>query len=828
MKTSKIKVFSLLLAAVVVMLVLCGCQMNTELSVKPEFTGERSMSFEVKSSDLVALSGSALAYVTADDITKVLSENCPDVLKMETATSGTLSKTTTYTFTLGFSDFADYKAKIAVLLGRTPNISYTGEGDEIFFSGIELKEDFASQELFGWAIEALSEAYPRADIQGLLDDVKAGETVLCYNGKDYISQTAQINVKPELTPLERVEVETMCYGQSEYSRTVSIVISTENLNAIGKTELTERFLAPLSADISELVEYADWNDSNTYVIEMKKGGAEELAAFTSGIFEGSTVSYVKGETAAFAEYGTINETINFSGFVCNEDQSADVIMIYKAVGNTKFLADADITLSGEDKFATISRESCTSANFSVDLKSNYTLSGITVAMSSEFDGDSTVAVTLGFPVESGKSAAEHVYAYLSEQLAESGMQTTVSSASRLDPISGSTVESYCVVLIAEGTPEEITEAFRKAFGSDSNNLDVKSEDTFELLNETEVVHTVDISSLVEQAEYKDAITYAFEHSFATIQDASCEDNSGNSNPDILGGEEKNSTFTAMVYDGLFTVSFKYVQLNFLYLAVIVGATILAFTILIVVVSSVGKRAYKNRQKKNKLNSEEALKNVAVALLPEEEQKKLKKSQFALPTELENRPIAIIEPRFDEGLDDENDEPEGIIMFTSAVRLLAVAALVLFFFPFYSVSNNLNFVDNISGWNLFYGKSLFGTLITEGVQLEGIPMVIILAVIPFVILLGLSARRFLPRLVFPVAMSGAAVFEIVYLLQLPEIVGAAIDRVSSATSYIAAPVSQMAYDYTIVICVLIALSGVLLLFADVAQLVSRSVDPSKKN
>lgn len=827
MKTSKMKAFAALFVCVMMILTLCACQMDTKMNVKPEFVGERVMSFEVKGSDLVALSGSALAYVTADDITAVLSKNCPDVLKMDTATSGTLAKTTTYTFTLAFSDFNDYKAKIGRLLGRTPNITYVPEGDEIFWSGISLKEDFASQDLFDWAIDALSAEYPRADINSLIDDVKDGETVLNYNGKNYVSSSAMLNVKPEITPLEFVEVETMCYGQTEYSRTVSITISTENLNAIGKDELTNLFLAPLSADIAELVEFAGWNDENTYVIKMKRGGAQELAAFTSAVFEGSTVTYEKGEASAFAEYGTIKENINFSGFICNEDKSANVLMTYKAVGSTKFLASNGVVLSGEDKFATISDSSCTTKSFSINSKSNYTLAGVTVAVSSEIDGDTTVGITLAFPSDNSKSAAEHVYAYLSEQYANVDVKTMINAASRVDPISGKNVESYGVVIIADGTPEEISEALRGAFGSENNQLAVNSEEAFELLNETEVVHTVDISSLVDEAEYSGPIIYVFEHAFATIQDASSEDNSGNSTPDILGGEDKNSSFTTMLYDGLFTVSYKYVQLNFVYLIVVVAGTILAFTLLIAIVSSVGRRAYKNRQKKNKLNGEEAVRSVAIAMLPEEEQKKIKKSQIVVPAELENRPVAVIEPRFDEGLDDENDEPEGIIMFSSAVRLLAVAAIVLFFFPFYTVSNNLNFADSISGWNLFYGKSLFGTIITDGVQLEGIPMVIILLVIPVVILLGLTARRFLPRLVFPIAMSAAAVFEIVYLLQLPEIVGAAIDHLSSATSYIAAPVSQMAYDYTIVINVLIALSGVLLLFADVAQLISRSVDPSKK-
>jgi len=144
-------------------------------------------------------------------------------------------------------------------------------------------------------------------------------------------------------------------------------------------------------------------------------------------------------------------------------------------------------------------------------------------------------------------------------------------------------------------------------------------------------------------------------------------------------------------------------------------------------------------------------------------------------------------------------------------------ILLFFFPFCNLQKASLFDSSvsISGWNLFMGKELFG------VPMEAQRFAVILLVVPVVLLVLLMFRKVLPRLIIPVFITGASIFSAFYLLQIDDTINNVVDALKASVSDVGSPAYQMAYDYSIMLYVILAIGGILLLFSDVSYILVRN-------
>lgn len=817
----------------VMLLSLCACDsgvISTEMTLDEAFSGTRVISFEIKKADLGGIFGGLFGAPTVDSIVDTLEKSCPPELSMGITKNGNDAKCS---FTLSFANKAEYEKKAASLAGKAVSVQFEGPSEDLFVSGITLSESFTSSELMIWAGEALAAEYPKyADKVEMSDD--KGETVVFFDGAKY-SSDAKIKISPFFTPLERVVVKTERYGENDFVRNVEIHISPENLAAIGKERLTEKFLMPLSESVRD-ISTAGWAEGDEYyVINMVQGGLEELTRFTEAVFSGSTVDYdADSQSGAFTESGTLNENFKFDGFVCDEDKKANVTLIYTTNDDTKFTDGGDAVLSADGKKITMAVDGCSEKAVKVISETRYTVEMIGITSNLSPSGKMTVAVMLDFPAQSSRSASELAEKYFSKEFEGTGVDVAVKSTgivendnaaviSNIESVGSSSdaepavngSQKYALVFSAAGKPEEISEAFAKAFG-ENNFINVEKSGMFELYRTNAVTHSVDVSEIADLAQYSGNIKYSFSGSMTKIQNVGWNNVDGLSNQNVLGGEIRKETFTADdISCAPFTITYQYRQLNIVF---ILGALILGIGVvcLLIFISNIFSRMLQSRRGKKKQDTAiEAVKCVALAALPEEKRGELTE----LPPELTQRPMVVIEPRNDDGLDDDDDEPEGVQLFATTLRLLTLVVGALFFFPFCNIQrtgfNILDRVETFTGWNIFTGGNIFG------VDVAPYRFVIVLLAIPVLTLLLLMCRKMLPKLIVPVFVTAASIFSVFYLIQLPDVITKMIDAMKSGISdYVTDPAFQMGYTYSIVIYVLLAIGGVLLLFSELSTMLSQ--------
>ncbi len=826
----------MLLLSVVLLLSLCACNsgvISTVMTVDENFAGSRVMSFDIKKSDLGGMFAGLLGAPTVDSIIDTLEENCPSEIRFTHEKDGNDAHCS---FIIEFADFDEYKSKVTTLLGKNPTITYEGPSDNLFISGITLKENFSSVDLLKWASDVLAEKYPKYADDISISDQK-GTTVVNFDGVEYTTESL-ISIEPTFTPFERVLVNTTRYGDSDYVRSVEIQVTPENLALIGKDRLTEQFLLPLTADITD-ISTAGWSEkTGSYTINMRQGNLEELSRFTSAIFDGSTVSYdADSNSGAFTESGVLNESVNFNGFVCREDGSANVTMTYTTTDETTFSDSGDGILSADKKTYTVVADGITSKDVKIISETRYIVESISVSTAVSLTGKTTVAILIDFPTQSSRSASELAAAYFEKEFADTGVTVSINTTgfsenseaivvnadSEEKPDSApaaAAAQKYAVVFSVTGKPEEITEALSAAFG-ENNSFATEISGTFEIYKTSTVSHSIDLSALAELAQYGGNITYTYSGEMTKVQNVTWADTNGNSNKDVLGGQVRKETFSdSTIPCAPFVINYQYSYINVLLIGIVLIAGIAIICLLMLLSSKVSKRMQlKKRQKKQDM-AIEAVKTVALATIPEEKRGELTE----LPKELTQRPMVVLEPRNDDGLDEDDDEPEGVQLFATTLRLLVVAVAVLFFFPFCNLqkSSLLDRAETISGWNLFMGKNIFG------IDVDPQRFVIILLVIPVVILLLLMCRRQLPRLIIPLVVTAASLFSVFYLMQLPDTIAKTVEALKAGvTEYVTDPAYQMGYSYSIVIYVLLAIGGILLLFSDVSYILSQKRKENEK-
>lgn len=793
----KTKKIVLALLSVLMLVLLCACNVNvdirtTTLNVDSDsFSGSRVMVFRINEKTEVT-----------DETTKILKKYLPSELTLDVDSHADYCG---YTFTLKFTSMDDYKSKVESLLGKKASISYEPASGELYSDGFTLTEDFTSKDLFKWAESAVAKENSDITLKYVNDNAS---TVVVLDGSETKSgEKIQVYVTPKTYLISKINIDTVRYGDNDYQRTISFIVDQKTSANYGD-KLEELVFKPAVKNVpAGMLKSSGWNEDKTsFNIELVQCSFANLQNTMAAVFPGSTLEYSKDESHPFKESGTLTESINVDGYACNTDLSANVVVNYKTSDKT------EASESGKEY------KKVKKVDLSTKFVSSYNVSDVEVTLDVSFTGKATSSIILTYSdAASSRSGATLAKEYFESKYGASGISATVESVPYASE--GSDLSERSVLVIsASGSDKEITKAMKAFLGEDSNySLKISKKDGFNITDTYNVEHNVDIASLVKVLpSYSGKYTYTFTGTNSTVKNVAykCGDKTQN---DLLRGKDNYKTFTETgISNPAFSFNYQYKTMNIVcLLVVLLGAAGVLIVAGIISRSVIKKKRDKEHAHKEQV-AKEAIKSVALAIIPESERGTLSE----LPPELTQRPSVVLEPKIDDGLDEDDDEPENVWLFTTAMKLLALLAGILFFFPLASSSTSVYVSlftksDSISALNLVTGTELFG------VAIDGNAFASVLLIIPLVIIALLFVKDVLPRFIASLSTLALSIFQIFYISSLSSTIEGIFetikDNADAKYGYITTPTLDVGYNYTLVVFVLIAIGAVIMIGFDVVKM-----------
>ncbi len=629
-------------------------------------------------------------------------------------------------------------------------------------------------------------------------------------------------IQEKLGNVFSVTVDTELYSNNDFDRTVTFAASVESVDE-------NQFFAGLDSKLDALDVLADryQYDSDAkgdqgealYIFSLTHASQEQLDAFTTALFPGSEMKVEADEEliGPFCDSYQISESIDISSLCSDMDAKGKLFCSYSGFSAVVNDGGGKVTENALDYSDPTYSKGEAPASFAFSKAMAYNVEQISVATDISSTNVISVAVALDFADTEtgyavGDSACSHFISYV-EKHENSPYHHPKLRIEKHEGVSAAAVDGsstqpdYRLVLRTEGSAESVSSVLTSVFGK-GNSLSMsagKVNSANILFDRNSIVHKIDLNQLCSDAGYEPtAINYSFSGSAASkLLSMTIGTTTVDVNENKAVGSAEGAVFKAVV-------DYESIDFSALVIAILIGAVVLCLAAFIL--KLLRRRSGKKRKVKSEDIRYEAVKSVALALVPEQERSKC--TTLEVPSELLNRPTIVIKPKSDDGLDDDDDDPEGVILFSMMLRILLMVQLVLFFFPYFNVSRNniLNSVDTVTGLDLFLGFKV------GDVPIEPDRFAIILFVLPLIMLICLMARRVLPKLVLPAAISAGSVFSIFYLLNLNSTIydrlSPAIEAAASAGSFVSQPSSQTGYDYTLVIYMALAIGGIVLLFSNI--------------
>ena len=250
-----------------IMWLLCGCignnkmSIDTTLEVSSKFKGQRIMSAVVSDSVFRQAFDS-----DSEELQAMITEKCPSTL---ICSAEEVNNGVEITMTLEFASLSDYTNKIGQILGKTPGI-YFDASNSIFKNGYMLQENFTSQDLFGWLLEALREKNSQFEDMELSDIFTDGDTQVIYEG-------------------EIIETGAMIHAEKMESHAFDSISVELTMNEDGSYLVAVNFIADLD------VYYDMGDDMDTAIKNLKPDG---------GVYEVNNVNEQRVYTIGFSTYNT--------------------------------------------------------------------------------------------------------------------------------------------------------------------------------------------------------------------------------------------------------------------------------------------------------------------------------------------------------------------------------------------------------------------------------------------------------------------------------------------------------------------------------------------
>ena len=797
-----------ILAAIILLLTACSVNVDvvsTTLTIHSEnFSGSRAMSFSAP------INSSQTA-----EVTKMLRESCPAAMTMTDSIDG---NSAIYTFTITFTSIEDYITKVSSVIGRAATVDFAPPSDQLFTGGFTLRENFSTTDLFAWAAAV-------AETKKIRMVPKSGstKTAIILDGVSYLTDTSPINFKEEFAPLDNVSIFTDIYGSDDFVRTVYVHVSQKNLDLLGKETLEKEFFALKTENIPRnliisagFMEPDNTHEKTAYVFKSDHCTKDELDKFTNAIFPGSSFSIEESDAEPFSVSHKISETISLTGFVCNKDNTTNGDLVYNAM-------ESDTINEGE-KIYEIPFTNASTASAELVSHSVYALGAVDISLDVSLIDKVTFGLAVDYQdISTSKSAAELGRSYFAENWTDMDVNVISSFASVSDGDSDAMGSSQ-LVLTVSGTPEEVSQILASRLG-EKNGIQITGRSTFALWGSSDVTQSADITEFCKMSGYTGEVGYSFTSKGGRVKGVQLTSNGG-TEYDLLDGETRIGGFH---YSGIqshsFDISYVNQKINFIFLlTVLLGGTGLIFLI------GAGSRlAIRGTKGKKQAACDEitlaAVTSVALANLPSGQS-----SISALPSELSSRQVVVLQPRQDDGLDEDGDEPENTWLLSAALKMMSILCFILFFVNFASISINdwrtpfskvplLNIFispeEGLTGYKIAGGAEIYGA------SMPGWPMAYCLAIAPILILIILSLRRKLPRLAAAIASLAISVSQIFLLMAMPAVLSQHIEIVKQAAkSYVTDPILGMGYNYSMVVYILLTIGTLIMLISELLERVKK--------
>ncbi len=317
------KIAGVFVLMVLVLATLTGCDdastIETSIIINKDLSGVRKMDVVIDDTVLAEnFSG------TIEDITAVVEENCPSEL---TWTYDNSTGANVYHLELAFLSPEDYENKVDAILdpedeyednAEEPKWVVMSSSDSVWVNGIYLDENFSSEDLLQWMIDALVE-------EGLVDSgdssyvFATGNTSVEYNSEVYsVGSDAYVN-ETEYVEIEEFHYYTTIKGSDSFDRTIEMVISAETMETNGDAIKTYMDSVVPSGSSSQWTT----NDEGYEVFTVTANNltAEGLDAFMKAYFgnEETTVT-IKDTSYSYEPFKMKNdfsEEIDYSNYLAS-------------------------------------------------------------------------------------------------------------------------------------------------------------------------------------------------------------------------------------------------------------------------------------------------------------------------------------------------------------------------------------------------------------------------------------------------------------------------------------------------------------------------------
>ncbi|WP_203568035.1 hypothetical protein [Aestuariimicrobium ganziense] len=209
---------AVMLTMVLLLLTACGGKVDTVLTLKDDGSGVRAMTITVSKDDMEKVKGGAPA------VDGVIKKNIPAAMKYSGMSRGVDTGSTVYSFQIPFTDEADYTSKVIAVLGAGNVVDREVQVtlkvyNSVFKKGVELKENFASTDLFQWLVNALVKTGTVSD-ENKSNIMELGNSNVEIDGvKHPAGSQMRYNTVQELG-FDSVTVVTEGLGTDEYTRTI--------------------------------------------------------------------------------------------------------------------------------------------------------------------------------------------------------------------------------------------------------------------------------------------------------------------------------------------------------------------------------------------------------------------------------------------------------------------------------------------------------------------------------------------------------------------------------------------------------------------------------
>lgn len=316
------------------MWLLCGCMGNnkmsidTTLEVNRKFKGQREMSAVVSESVFRQAFNSDL-----EELQQMVTERCPSTLL---CSAEKVNNGVEITMTLEFASLSDYMNKIGQILGKTPGIYYD-TSNSIFKDGYMLQENFTSQDLFGWLLDALKDKNSEFGDMELSDIFQNGDTKVIYDGET-IDTEAMIHVeKMESHAFDSLSVEMTMNDDGSYKVAVNFIVNQDTYYDMGDDmDMAIKKLMPDGGvyDVNNV------NEQRVYTIGFSAYNTETLISQLNSVLQTKNCEFEVAETGdesdPFRAHKEITIYLDGSYFLDFAKEGTELVYLLKTSSEYSF------------------------------------------------------------------------------------------------------------------------------------------------------------------------------------------------------------------------------------------------------------------------------------------------------------------------------------------------------------------------------------------------------------------------------------------------------------------------------------------------------------